>query len=62
MPWNLTLPLLSALHSAAHYADFLPFLLPGRDPALLERHWADIAQRRVQSFVVIKIGNYSAPV
>ena len=27
----------------------------GRDPALLERHRADVAQRRVQSFVVVEI-------
>ena len=33
----------------------LPVLLLGRDPALLKRHGTDIAQRRVQSFVVVEI-------
>ena len=32
----------------------LPVLLLGRDPALLKRHRADIAQRRVQSLVVVE--------
>src|SRR5450830_158549 len=33
----------------------LPVLLLGRCPALLKRHRADIAQRRVQSLVVVEI-------
>ena len=33
----------------------LPVLLLGRDPALLKHHGADIAQGRVQYFVVVEI-------
>ena len=32
----------------------LPVLLLGRRPVLLKRHRADVAQRRVQSLVVVK--------
>ena len=39
----------------------LPVLLLGRDPALLKRHRADIAQRRVQSLVVVERQPSSPP-
>ena len=42
-------------YSLSHVLCGLPVLLLGRCPALLKRHRTDIAQRRVQSLVVVEI-------